>query len=217
MSCCCPFERGSLKLEELISRAQLAHDREGIRGLATGFGSTAVGYFLQGGAKFAGYEFFKKKLTEASGSYENAVKNRTAIYLAGAACVLFFPFSFFSLMYEKEKFFDTNPTRRSIAEFFADILLTPAEAVRIRLVSDRHYATNMLTGFQRMASEGGLRELYAGFVPILAKQIPCKFFFFFRARQGRSTLATAAHQLRRTMNVDLLTRRALQTLSVSSW
>lgn len=64
------------------------------------------------------------------------------------------------------------PTR--IAEFFADILLTPAEAVRIRLVSDRHYATNMLTGFQRMAAEGGLQELYAGFVPILAKQIPCE-------------------------------------------
>lgn len=61
-----------------------------------------------------------------------------------------------------------------IAEFFADILLTPAEAVRIRLVSDRKYASNMLTGFQRMAAEGGLKELYAGFVPILAKQIPCK-------------------------------------------
>lgn len=44
-----------------------------------------MGYFLQGGAKFAGYEFFKKKLAEGSGSYENAVKNRTAIYLGGAA------------------------------------------------------------------------------------------------------------------------------------
>ncbi|GAA5951087.1 hypothetical protein JCM8115_005050 [Rhodotorula mucilaginosa] len=134
----------SLKKLGMVGTGRHIIAEEGIRGLATGFGSTAVGYFLQGGAKFAGYEFFKKKLTEASGSYENAVKNRTAIYLGGAA----------------------------IAEFFADILLTPAEAVRIRLVSDRHYATNMLTGFQRMASEGGLRELYAGFVPILAKQIP---------------------------------------------
>ncbi|GAA6004857.1 Mir1p [Rhodotorula paludigena] len=117
---------------------------EGVRGLATGFGSTAVGYLLQGGAKFAGYEFWKKTLAEWSGSYEGAVKNRTAIYLGGAA----------------------------IAEFFADVLLTPAEAVRIRLVSDRKYASNMVTGFQRMAAEGGLSELYAGFVPILAKQIP---------------------------------------------
>lgn len=95
-------------------------------------------------AQFAGYEFAKKKLVEASGSYEAAVEHRTAIYLGGAA----------------------------IAEFFADILLTPAEAVRIRLVSDRHYATNLATGFKRMATEGGLSELYAGFIPILAKQIP---------------------------------------------
>lgn len=29
---------------------------EGTRGLLTGFGPTAVGYFFQGGAKFAGYE-----------------------------------------------------------------------------------------------------------------------------------------------------------------
>lgn len=29
---------------------------EGPKGLLTGFGPTAVGYFFQGGAKFAGYE-----------------------------------------------------------------------------------------------------------------------------------------------------------------
>lgn len=29
---------------------------EGTKGLLTGFGPTAVGYFFQGGAKFAGYE-----------------------------------------------------------------------------------------------------------------------------------------------------------------
>ncbi|GAA5836223.1 hypothetical protein JCM9279_002233 [Rhodotorula babjevae] len=117
---------------------------EGLRGLATGFGSTAVGYFLQGGSKFMLYEYFKGQLANMAGSYEAAVEHRTAIYLGGAA----------------------------IAEFFADILLTPAEAVRIRMVSDRKYATNLATGFKRMAAEGGFRELYAGFVPILAKQIP---------------------------------------------
>ncbi|GAA5927131.1 hypothetical protein JCM1841_006058 [Sporobolomyces salmonicolor] len=117
---------------------------EGIKGLATGFGATAVGYLAQGGAKFAGYEFWKKKLVEWSGGYESAVKHRTAIYLTGA----------------------------SIAEFFADVLLTPLEATRIRMVSNRTYAKNLPTGFMRMAREGGMKELYAGFVPILAKQIP---------------------------------------------
>jgi hypothetical protein len=35
---------------------------EGTKGLMTGFGPTAVGYFFQGGAKFAGYEFFVRSL-----------------------------------------------------------------------------------------------------------------------------------------------------------
>jgi len=117
---------------------------EGAKGLLTGFGPTAVGYLAQGGAKFAGYEYWKKTLVEAYGGYEAAVPHRTTIYLAGAA----------------------------IAEFFADILLTPLEATRIRLVSDRTYATGLATGFVRMAREGGVGELYAGFLPILCKQIP---------------------------------------------
>jgi len=112
--------------------------------LLTGFGPTAVGYLVQGGAKFAGYEFWKKTFVEAAGGYEAAVPYRTAIYLGSA----------------------------SIAEFFADILLTPLEATRIRLVSDSSYASGLTTGFMRMAREGGFREFYAGFIPILFKQIP---------------------------------------------
>jgi hypothetical protein len=58
---------------------------EGPRGLLTGFAPTSYGYLLQGGAKFAGYEFWKKQLVEMVGSQEGAVKYRTAIYLAGAS------------------------------------------------------------------------------------------------------------------------------------
>lgn len=116
-------------------------------------GPTAAGYFLQGpsdisrsengrltrqavqgGAKFAGYEFWKAKLVDWSGGYDKAVPKRTAIYLAGS----------------------------SIAELIADILLTPCEATRIRLVSQKGYASGFLPAFARMAREGGLRELYAG-------------------------------------------------------
>jgi len=79
-----------------------------------------------------------------AGSQDAAVKNRTLIYLGSA----------------------------TVAEFFADILLTPLEATRIRLVSDRGFATGLVSGFMRIAREGGLRELYAGFLPILCKQIP---------------------------------------------
>ncbi|KZP31499.1 mitochondrial carrier [Athelia psychrophila] len=117
---------------------------EGAAALLTGFGPTAVGYLIQGGAKFAGYEYWKKKSVEWAGDQETAVKYRTAIYLGSA----------------------------TIAEFFADILLTPLEATRIRLVSQRGYATGLVTGFSRLAREGGVSALYAGFLPILCKQIP---------------------------------------------
>ena len=55
--------------------------------------------------------------------------------------------------------------------FFADILLTPLEATRIRLVSERGYASGLTTGFARLVKEGGVRELYAGFIPILFKYV----------------------------------------------
>ena len=53
--------------------------------------------------------------------------------------------------------------------FFADILLTPLEATRIRLVSERGFASGLVTGFVRLAREGGISQMYAGFLPILCK------------------------------------------------
>ncbi|KAH7908047.1 mitochondrial carrier [Hygrophoropsis aurantiaca] len=134
----------AFKRMSIVSGTRHVIASEGPKALLTGFGPTAVGYLVQGGAKFAGYEYWKKKAVEFTGSQEAAVKHRTAIYLGSA----------------------------SIAEFFADILLTPLEATRIRLVSQRNYATGLVTGFTRLAREGGLRELYAGFLPIICKQIP---------------------------------------------
>jgi solute carrier family 25 phosphate transporter 3 len=56
-----------------------------------------------------------------------------------------------------------------VLRFFADILLTPLEATRIRMVSQRGYATGLVSGFTRLLREGGVRDLYAGFIPILFK------------------------------------------------
>lgn len=134
----------ALKGNSLLTAGRKIVAAEGTKGLLTGFGPTAVGYLLQGGAKFAGYEAAKKYLVEAAGSQEAAVANRTAIYLGGAA----------------------------IAEFFADILLTPLEATRIRLVSDPKYANGLVSGLTKIASTEGISSLYAGFIPILAKQVP---------------------------------------------
>ncbi|KAK1988382.1 mitochondrial carrier domain-containing protein [Colletotrichum cereale] len=116
---------------------------EGAGALLTGFGPTAAGYFLQGSLKFGGYEFFKKQSINLIG-YENAVNNRTAVYLASSAA----------------------------AEFFADIALCPLEATRIRLVSEPTYASGLISGFGKMLKNEGIGAFYAGFGPILFKQIP---------------------------------------------
>lgn len=95
----------------------------------------------------------------AAGGPEASIPHRTFIYLASASYVLHPDVS------------GTHCSRR-IAELFADVLLTPLEATRIRLVSDRTYASGLVPGFIRMAREGGLAEFYSGFIPILFKQIP---------------------------------------------
>ncbi|KAK5128786.1 hypothetical protein LTR85_000119 [Meristemomyces frigidus] len=117
--------------------------KEGAGALLTGAGPTFAGYFLQGAFKFGGYEFFKQQSISLFG-YETAANNRTAVYLASSAC----------------------------AEFFADIALCPLEATRIRLVSEPTYASGLVSGMSKMASQEGLGAFYAGFGPILFKQVP---------------------------------------------
>ena len=117
--------------------------REGWGALATGFGPTAAGYFLQGAFKFGGYEFFKQQCITQLG-YETASNNRTAVYLASAAA----------------------------AEFFADIALCPLEATRIRLVSEPTFASGLVGGFGKIARNEGIGAFYSGFGPILFKQVP---------------------------------------------
>jgi solute carrier family 25 phosphate transporter 3 len=114
---------------------------EGAGALLTGLGPTAAGYFLQGAFKFGGYEFFKQQAITNLG-YETASNNRTAVYLASAAC----------------------------AEFIADIALCPLEATRIRLVSDPKFASGLVGGFGKILKTEGVGAFYSGFGPILFKQ-----------------------------------------------
>jgi solute carrier family 25 phosphate transporter 3 len=46
----------ALAKDNLLSGGRKIIAAEGPKGLLTGFGPTAVGYLVQGGAKFAGYE-----------------------------------------------------------------------------------------------------------------------------------------------------------------
>mmetsp|Transcript_10100 Transcript_10100/g.24740 ORF Transcript_10100/g.24740 Transcript_10100/m.24740 type:complete len:323 (-) Transcript_10100:82-1050(-) len=116
---------------------------EGAMALTTGLGATAFGYFIQGWFKFGGVEFFKIKAVETLGE-EKAWNNKTNIYLGSAAC----------------------------AETIADVFLCPLEAVRIRSVSDPDFCDGLADGFAKMLKADGIGGFYAGFLPILAKQVP---------------------------------------------
>lgn len=117
---------------------------EGVGALATGLGSTVVGYFIQGWFKFGGVEFFKINMAQSMGE-EKAWKYRTGIYLAAAA----------------------------MAEFIADIFLCPLEATRIRLVSNPAFASSLITAFPKVIKQDGfVKGFYSGFGPIIFKQIP---------------------------------------------
>ncbi len=54
----------------MVSMAKEIVKSEGPQGLLTGFGPTAVGYFVQGGSKFCGYEYFKRIGVISAGGYE---------------------------------------------------------------------------------------------------------------------------------------------------
>ncbi|KAI1751164.1 mitochondrial carrier [Xylaria castorea] len=156
---CCSVTHGSLTPVDVVkTRIQLdpvTYNRgliggfrqviasEGAGALLTGVGPTFAGYFLQGAFKFGGYEFFKQQSINLFG-IENASNYRTGVYLASSAA----------------------------AEFFADIALCPLEATRIRLVSEPTYANGLIGGFSKMMKQEGIGAFYAGFGPILFKQVP---------------------------------------------
>ncbi|KFY27794.1 hypothetical protein V491_00737 [Pseudogymnoascus sp. VKM F-3775] len=116
---------------------------EGIRALATGFGPTCAGYFMQGAFKFGGYEFFKQKSIDILG-IDKARENRALVYSVSAGS----------------------------AEFFASVALCPLEATRIRLVSTPGFANGLIGGFGKILKTEGVGAFYSGFGPILFKQVP---------------------------------------------
>jgi len=146
-------------------------EKEGAGKLLTGFAPTAFGYFVQGALKFGGYEFFKKQFVTNLGP-EKSSEFRTGIYLASSA----------------------------MAEFFADIALCPAEAARIRLVSDPSFAPGLPAAASRLFREQGvIKGFYSGFGPILFKQVPytmAKFVVYERLSEAiYNSISTPKDQL----------------------
>jgi solute carrier family 25 phosphate transporter 3 len=115
----------------------------GIRELGKGWAPTFFGYSMQGLGKFGLYEVFKVYYSRILGE-ENCYLWRTSLYLAASAS----------------------------AEFFADMLLCPMEAVKVRIQTMPGFARTLREGLPKIFREEGMWGFYKGIVPLWGRQIP---------------------------------------------
>lgn len=117
-------------------------------GLTYGWMPTFIGYGFQGMAKFGLYEFFKHKYTGFVGKEKvHGSKTLETLLFMGAS---------------------------ASAEFFADILLCPWEAVKVKIQTSEKgtFPTSMTKGMATMYKTGGLGVFFRGLVPLWTRQIP---------------------------------------------
>ncbi|GMR47015.1 hypothetical protein PMAYCL1PPCAC_17210, partial [Pristionchus mayeri] len=139
----CRIQVDPEKYRGIVSGFRTTVAEEGIQALAKGWAPTAVGYSLQGLGKFGFYEMFKIIYSDAIGE-ELAYEWRTTLYLAASAS----------------------------AEFFADILLAPMEATKVRIQTSPG-APPTLRGCATMIMRNeGLSGFYKGLPPLWLRQIP---------------------------------------------
>lgn len=139
----CRMQADPGKYKGILSGFAVTMQDDGLRGLARGWAPTFFGYSMQGFFKFGLYEVFKIRYAELLGP-ERAYAWRTGVYLAASAS----------------------------AEFFADVALSPMEAVKVRVQTQPGYARTLRAAVPRMYGEEGLRAFYKGVVPLWMRQIP---------------------------------------------
>jgi len=131
------------KYKSIFNGFKVTIREEGARGLAKGWAPTFIGYSMQGFCKFGFYEVFKVFYSNLLGE-ENSYLWRTSLYLAASAS----------------------------AEFFADIALSPMEAVKVRIQTMPGFATTLRAGAPIIYQQEGLNGFYKSLVPLWLRQIP---------------------------------------------
>lgn len=139
----CRIQTNPEKYRSIFSGFKLTVKEEGPRGLSRGWAPTAIGYSLQGLGKFGFYELFKNVYSGILGE-ENSYLWRTSLYLAASAS----------------------------AEFFADILLCPMEACKVRIQTQPGCSSRLAVVFPQILKQEGLGGFYKGISPLWMRQIP---------------------------------------------
>jgi len=139
----CRIQVNPQKYTGIISGFRTTIREEGIRGLAKGWAPTAVGYSMQGLGKFGLYEMFKIKYAEVLGD-ELSYTWRTPMYLAASAS----------------------------AEFFADMMLAPMEATKVRIQTSSAAPPTLRGCVPYIYRTEGLMGFYKGLPSLWMRQIP---------------------------------------------
>ncbi|CAD5218570.1 unnamed protein product [Bursaphelenchus okinawaensis] len=139
----CRIQVNPEKYKGIVGGFRTTIAEEGVRGLAKGWAPTAIGYSLQGLGKFGFYEVFKVLYSDAIGP-ELSYTWRTSLYLASSAS----------------------------AELFADILLAPMEATKVRIQTAVGAPPTLRGCVPFIYKSEGLSGFYKGLPPLWMRQIP---------------------------------------------
>ncbi|CAB3397930.1 unnamed protein product [Caenorhabditis bovis] len=139
----CRIQVDKEKYGNMVQGFRVTVAEEGMKGLTRGWAPTFIGYSLQGLGKFGFYEVFKN-LYSGMLSEENAYIYRTSVYLAASAS----------------------------AEFFADIFLSPMEAVKVRIQTSPTAPPTLRGCAPMIYKTEGLFGFFKGLPPLWTRQIP---------------------------------------------
>ncbi|CAG9332809.1 unnamed protein product [Blepharisma stoltei] len=155
----CRLQADPTKLKGM-GDAYRALNANGKSWMTLGWLPTFIGYSFQGMAKYGFYEVFKDLYGGVAESFlgpEKAYSLRTLLYALSSAS----------------------------AEFFADILLCPFEAVKVRIQTSPEgaFPTTFGPAWSKISANEGFKGFYKGITPLWCRQIPytiMKFVVFER-------------------------------------
>ena len=130
----------------VLDSARTLVKEEGWGVLSRGLGNTMLGFLLHGAFKYGGFEFLKQAFLESDNAEVATTchDHRLATLLVAAA----------------------------LAETLATVALLPLEQTRIKMVSDKDYASNVFEALARLFREEKLEGILSSLPPIYAKMIP---------------------------------------------
>jgi solute carrier family 25 phosphate transporter 3 len=140
----CRIQVEPAKYKSIVNGFRVTVAEEGTRALVKGWAPTAYGYSMQGMGKFGLYEVFKHVYADCLGE-ELAYTYRTSLFLAASAS----------------------------AEFFADMMLAPMEATKVRIqTGPKGTPTTLFTCAPMIWRTEGVAGFYKGLPPLWMRQIP---------------------------------------------